>query len=159
MIRIIETATAAVVAEAVSMADAVAILAVAPAETEIHAGDALAAAKADATARVVAEADRYGALLTAGYPTPEQESWPAKVIEARDLAAGATPSSDLHPIIMTESLSPADIAATVLAKAAPFSRASGAISGIRQAALERIAAAADEAGIADALAWAWRNGT
>lgn len=82
-----------------------------------------------------------------------------KVIEARDLAAGATPSSDLHPIIMTESLSPADIAATVLAKAAPFSRASGAISGIRQAALERIAAAADEAGIADALAWAWRNGT
>lgn len=73
-------------------------------------------------------------------------------------AAGATPSSDLHPIIMTESLftgrAPTEIAATVLAKAAPFSRASGAISGIRQAALERIAAAADEDGIADALAWA-----
>lgn len=129
-----------------------------PADAAAVRASRLDAVRAEAALLVVTEADRYGALLTAGYPASEQASWTAKADEARAIAAGATPSSDLHPVIMAEAMftgrAPAEIAEAVLAKAVKFARAAGAISGIRQAALARIDAATDDAGIAGALAWA-----
>lgn len=158
MIRIVETASGAIVSTVFTLDMARGIVEIAPDETEIHPADLLAAVKAEATVRVLAEADRYGARLTAGYPMSEQASWTAKADEARAIAAGATPSSDLHPVIMAEAMftgrSPAEIATAIVAKAALFARAAGAISGIRQAALARIDEAVDETGIAEALAWA-----
>lgn len=111
----------------------------------------------NAEALVIEHADAYGSRLTAGYPSHERESWTAKIAEARAIEAGeANPTK--FPIIATECLftgnSHAETAASVLAKALPFSKASGAISGIRQEAVRRIRLADDMAGIDSALAWA-----
>lgn len=117
----------------------------------------LAEMQANAEALVIEHAEAYGSRLTAGYPSHERESWTAKIGEARAIEAGeADPAK--FPIIATECSftgnSATDTAASVLAKALPFSKASGAISGIRQESVRRIRAATDATGIEAALAWA-----
>ncbi len=112
--------------------------------------------RAAAKAAVIAEADAYAARLTSGYSKAEQDGWTAKAIEAREIALGALPSSERHPQIMAAAWfcgrSPADLAASVLAKAERLARAAGAIDGIRQAAFAAIDAAADEEALDRALA-------
>lgn len=119
--------------------------------------DLATALKAEAVALVVSQAEAYGERLTAGYPLHEILSWPVKVVEAKAIMAGETDPA-LFEVIAAECLFTGanhhDAALQVLAKARPFAKASGAISGIRQEAIKRINAARDEAEIAAGLTWA-----
>lgn len=157
MIRIVFKTDGSVCSTAQSVAEAMVIAAISPDETEVHPDDLLAAQKAEAEALVVAQADDYGSRLTAGYPRHECESWPVKIVEARVILAGET-DPDNFPIIASEcqftGTSYAVTAASILAKAAPFAKASGAISGIRQETIRQINAAENKAEIAAALGWA-----
>lgn len=154
MIRIVQLSTGLVVASAPSLDAAAATVALAPEDSAVHPDDALAEAKASARALVIEEADRYGERLTAGYPRHERESWPVKIMEARAIRAGANDPA-LYPVIAAEcrftGRTTAETAATVLARATPFAFASGAISGIRQAATAAIDAASDPEGVRAAL--------
>jgi hypothetical protein len=156
MIKVYEKDGKTLRALAQSVAEAMQELGCLP-EAVIDAADLLAAQRAEAEALVVEKIDAFGARLTAGYPAHERESWPVKIAEARAVLAGETDAAKL-PIIATECLfsgvSHADTAANILAKATPFAKASGAISGIRQVAIAKIGAAANGAAIAAALAWA-----
>lgn len=141
-------------AEVADMDQARVLLAMDPALV-LHPGDVLEEVKAEARQSVVTVAEAYGERLTAGYPLSERESWTAKAIEAQSITGGQKPDPVKHPLIMTEAMfsggDPAAIAAVVLAKAALFGRAAGAISGIRQAALADIEAASSAEAVKAAL--------
>lgn len=113
--------------------------------------------KQAAAEQVVSEAETYGGQLTAGYPMHELLSWTTKAAEARAILDGADDPA-LYPVIAAEcafsKAAPRDVAEKIMGKALFFAQASGAVSGIRQAALAKIEAAKTKAGVEAALKWA-----
>lgn len=113
----------------------------------------LAELQAAARQRVVAYADALTARITARYPAAEVASWPTRADEAAKVQGGA--GADVTPLITALAAASgqtrAEIAATILAKAAAYTAVVVAVSVLREQAEAAIAAAPDEAALAAAL--------
>ncbi|MBP8813121.1 MAG: hypothetical protein KBE25_03755 [Laribacter sp.] len=120
---------------------------------EPHPEAVLDAARARHRARINAACAADLDALSASYPQGEMQSWSQQVKEADALAADPTAATPLlGAIAAARGLSVAELAGRVQAKTAAYSLASGELIGRRQAAEDRIAAAASIEEL-EAVAW------
>lgn len=143
-------------------------LLVRPAPTSAQMASALAAAKAQALAGVIAYADNLAASVTAIYPKAEQALWPEQLFEAQAVTANAAASAPLLVMLVAcaannvpvptsaqvaavTSAQVSTLAGAVMAKAASLRAIGVAVAQLRTAAQSAIAGAADTAGLAAAI--------